>query len=139
MSARSVGRVSAMRTRRPLVHLAALAVAVAVGAHLLMHLQPEPSGSAEPVGVHAEHGATTSAVVAAGVPDHGHSGQSDLMAALCMAVLAAAALTVTIRLVGRTAPVTAGLPAGACRDAGSRLRAPPSFASRIDAGVLLRV
>lgn len=128
-----------MRTGRPLLRLAALGVAVAVGTHLLMPLQPHPSGSAEPAGVHTEHGAATSAVATARVPDDPESDHGHLMAALCMAVMAAAVLAVTIRVVGRTAPLAAGSAAAARRFSGSRLLAPPTFPSRIDAGVLLRV
>jgi hypothetical protein len=127
-----------MRTRRPLLHLATLAVVVAVGAHLLMHLQPHATGS-ESAELHTTHAAvigaqTTTALPGATGDEHGH-----LMAALCMAVLAVAALSFTRRLVGWIGPTTTALRTTMRGVAGQLLRAPPNFPGRVDAGVLLRV
>jgi hypothetical protein len=128
-----------MRTPRPLLHLAALTLAVAVGAHLLMHVPPHAGDGAEPAAAIAGHGATAGTLAAAGLPDHSDGRHGHLKAALCMAVLAVAALTATSRFAGRTVAATAGWPVMTRRLAGIRLRAPPSSPGRVDAGVLLRV
>jgi hypothetical protein len=73
------------------------------------------------------------------VPDAPAGEHSHLMAALCMAVLAVAALSVTLRLVGRVDPTATALRTAMRGGDGHPLRAPPNLPSRIDAGVLLRV
>jgi hypothetical protein len=134
-----VGRVPAMRARRPLLHVAAIAVAVAVGVHLLMHVQTHPVGVAAAMAVHADHVTTPTTAIAAGAAGHTSGGHGHLMAALCMAVLADAAVTLGFALVAAANPHTTPQRVATPRLPDRLLRAPPAFLSRIDAGVLLRV
>jgi hypothetical protein len=129
-----------MRARRPLLHVAAVAVAVTVGVHLLMHVQAHPAGVAAAVPVHPDLAVVhPTTAVAAGSGGHGSGGHGHLMAALCMAVLADAALTVGFGLVAAANPCITAQRAATARLPDRLLRAPPAFLSRIDAGVLLRV
>jgi hypothetical protein len=127
-----------MHARRSLLHLAALAVVVAVSGHLLMHLQPHATAG-ETAATHAAHAAASSAQASTGLPDGTEDGHAHLMAALCMAVLAVAALGVTLRHSGLVGTARATRPTLRYGVIGHPLRAPPEFLSRVDAGVLLRV
>jgi hypothetical protein len=132
--------VPAMRARRRLLHVAAIAVAAAVAVHLLMHVQTQPVGVAAAMAVHADHAvATPTTAIAAGAAGHTSGGHGHLMAALCMAVLAAAALTAGFALVAAANPRSTAQRAATPRLPDRLLRAPPHFLSRIDAGVLLRM
>jgi hypothetical protein len=127
-----------MRPRRPLLHLAALGVVVAVSAHLVLHLQSHATGG-QMAEAHAAHAVAGSAAALPTVPDPAEDGHAHLMAALCMAVLAVAGLRVTLQLTGTIEAATATLPAVGRGVVGHPLRAPPDLPSRVDAGVLLRV
>jgi hypothetical protein len=134
-----VGTVPSMRTRRAL-QLAAVVVAVAVTGHLLMHLQPHDHF--DTVGDHdvAGHAATTSStLVGAHATSADPDGGAHLMAALCMGVLAVAALWRLAVLTGWSASSVLVAPAATERRVPRQQRAPPRVLSRIDAGVLLRV
>jgi hypothetical protein len=127
-----------MRARGPLLHLAALAVAVTVGAHVLMHIQAHPV--AEPMAVHISHvGAASTVAAEGGFPhptgeDHGH-----LMVQLCMAVLAGAALAIVLQRAPAISTLGSAVLVPVRRMITHQLRAPPPLLSGVDGGVLLRV
>lgn len=139
MSHPRLGTVPAMRTR-VVLRLATVVVGVAIAGHLLMHLQPHAyPGTVDQHGVMVHEAATSSSVGVADATSPQDDSGAHLMAALCMAVLAIALLSMLDRLTARNRAGVHPLTAAVRRPSPRRRRAPPLAPSRIDAGVLLRV
>lgn len=130
-----------MRVPRLLL-IAVLLTAVAVVAHLFMHLDVTADAVAEPDGVVA-HGQTSLSAavqqppVATAGAHHGSDESHELMAVLCMAVLGA--LWVASHMATHARAVTGSRPVQRWRAAPLRSSPLRRRGDRIDAGIVLLV
>jgi hypothetical protein len=135
-----------MRAPARLLHLATLMVAVAVGAHLLMHLthlgpMPSPRDLEAHGPAVASHADGIAAPLLASASDHTsskHGHRAHLMTALCMAIIAGIVIAVPSLVLRCIARSVSRCPGVVAILAGARPPPPPTL-SRIDAGVLLLV